>query len=114
MGDILLRALPGRPPDDRDPEPGDCWRYPRGDVPGRECWWIILPNLRDGLVEVSWRTTDQAARPPHGMWQVTGTPPDLTVSPSIDVEFWRTVDGRPVRDGSYWHGWIRDGRLVQA
>lgn len=93
-------------------EPGLMWRYPPGDVPGRECWWIVLPNRKPdpgGYMEISWRTTDRASSPPHGMWDVTGSPPVITVTPSIDVECWRP-DG--TRDGSYWHGFITNGELV--
>ena len=98
-------------------QPGAMWRYTPGDMPGRECWWIILPNTRPdpgGFMEISWRTTDRASAPPHELWDVSGTPPLLTVSPSIDVEFWHPVDGVPVREGSYWHGFIRDGQLDPA
>jgi hypothetical protein len=101
-----------------DCEPGMCWRYASGDVPGRECWWIVLPNTKPQdpgyCTEVSWRTTDRASDPPHGMWDVTGTMPLITVSPSIDVECWVVRDGQTVREGSYWHGWIRSGVLESA
>ncbi len=110
---IPLRIVDGSRDGDR--EPGAMWRYPDGDLPGRECWWIALPNtLPDpgGYMEISWRTTDRASSPPHGLWDVSGTPPLLTVSPSIDVEYWHMVDGTLVRDGSYWHGHITNGELV--
>lgn len=101
-----------------DPEPGMMWRYPEGDAGGRECWWIVLPDTKPRgpgyASEITWRTTDRASSPPHEMWQVTGTPPLLTVSPSIDVECWIGRDGQTVREGSYWHGWIRNGELVDA
>jgi Family of unknown function (DUF6527) len=109
---IPLRIV-GEPPQG-DREPGLMWRYPAGDEAGRECWWIILPNTRNDRAGISWRTTDRASLPPHEMWDVTGTAPALTVHPSIDVEYWRPVDGQMVRDGSYWHGWIRNGELVNA
>jgi len=114
---IPLRVLAAPP--ESDPEPGMMWRCPDDDEAGRECWWIILPNTKPvepGLPsEISWRTTDRASAPPHEMWEVTGTVPAITVSPSIDVECWRTgPDGTPYRDGSHWHGWIRDGELVPA
>jgi hypothetical protein len=48
------------------------------------------------------------------MWEVSGTPPLITVSPSIDVCRFVQRDGEWVRDGSYWHGWIRAGELVGA
>jgi hypothetical protein len=109
---IPLRIIDKPPAADR--EPGQMWRYPPGDEGGRECWWIVLPNDRSDSVEVSWRTTDKASKPPHEMWDVSGAAPALTVSPSIDVEFWRVVDGKSVREGSYWHGWIRGVELVPA
>lgn len=112
MTGIPLRIVGAAPDGER--EPGLMWRYPPGDVPGRMCWWIILPNTRGDGVEVSWRTTDRASSPPHEMWDLSGAPSALTVSPSIDVEFWRVIDGKSVRDGSYWHGWIRSGMLEPA
>jgi hypothetical protein len=71
---IPLRIVDGSRDGDR--EPGAMWRYPDGDLPGRECWWIALPNtLPDpgGYMEISWRTTDRS----HERWlydhhQVTG------------------------------------------
>ncbi len=102
---IPLRLCAERP---ENPEPGDVWRYPPGDIPDRACWWVALPNLRDD-VEVSWRTTDRASSPPHDLWDVSGEPPLLTVSPSIDVEHWTPAG---VRDGSYWHGHISNGAIT--
>lgn len=102
---------------ERPREPGMMWRYPDGDAAGRECWWIVLPsnyplNVPGAPSEVSWRTTDLASKPPHEMWSVSGTPPYLTVTPSIDVERWLVRDDQSVRDGSYWHGFITNGELV--
>lgn len=111
---IPLRIV-GKPPAG-DCEPGMMWRYPPDDTGSRECWWIVLPNTKPRApgycTEVSWRTTDRASSPPHEMWQVTGTPPLLTVTPSIDVECWVLRDGQSVREGSYWHGFITNGELV--
>lgn len=98
------------------------WRYPPGDVDERECWWIVLPQDHPDLgtpghpSSVSWCTTDKASEPPHQMWDVSGTPPNITVSPSIDVTRWLKrigPDGKveSYREGSYWHGWIRNGVL---
>ena len=106
---IPLRVVAPFPDGDR--EPGTMWRYPSGDQEGRESWWVVLPGATGEHMEISWRTTDRASRAPHEMWEVTGTAPLITVSPSIDIERWRIIDGKPVRDGSYWHGWIRDGNL---
>lgn len=109
---IPLRVVDGPPaPWAGGREAGMMWRDPRYDDAGCECWWIVLPNDRpgEGATEITWRTTDRSSDAPHEMWEVTGTPPLITVTPSIDVEFW-TRDG--VRDGSYWHGFITDGELV--
>lgn len=97
--------------------PGMMWRYKTGDYENRTCWWIILPTHPDQgtpghPTELSWRTTDRASDPPHEMWEVTGVAPKLTVTPSIDVMRFVVKDGKSVRDGSYWHGWITDGFLV--
>jgi hypothetical protein len=98
-------------------EPGAMWRYLPGDIPGRESWWIVLPATHPDIgapghpSEISWRTTDEAADG-SGLWAVTGSPPDLTVRPSSDVERWIIQGDQTVRDGSYWHGFITDGELV--
>lgn len=105
---------------ERPREPGDIWRYPSGDEAGRECWWIVLPRHPDMGTpghpgEISWRTTDRASDPPHLMWEVIGVAPLLTVTPSIDVlRFVQGPDGKHVREGSYWHGFITNGELVPA
>ena len=78
--------------------PGDMWHEPELDGEHGECWAVVLPNGR------VWRTTDPASDPPHELWDVSGEPPDITVSPSIN-------DTSP-RGG--WHGWIRDGVLDPA
>jgi hypothetical protein len=60
-----------------------------------ESWLVVLP---DGG---TWITTQQASG--GGYWAVAGTPPRITASPSI---FHNAPHG--------WHGWIRDGELVDA
>lgn len=105
-------------------QPGDCWRY--GDA-----WWIILPDTSGDVGTpghpgiLSWRTTDRASDPPHLPWDVTGVPPALTVTPSIDIlRFVRNPaydwDKKPeeqpgvpshFREGSYFHGFITDGMI---
>lgn len=76
------------------------WRDYDGRPPG---WVVFLPN------GTCWNTNDRAAAAGPGnqlgpYWRVTGEPPRITVTPSID-------DRSPSRP---WHGWIRDGELVQA
>lgn len=110
MTGIPLRIVDNFP-HDGDREPGMMWRYPPGDIPDRESWWIVLPGGTGEYMEISWRTTDRASDPPHELWDVTGTPPLITVSPSIDIERWNSQGARV---GSYWHGFIRDGELVPA
>jgi hypothetical protein len=75
--------------------PGTMYRNPEWDEPDRECWAVVLPN---GNV---WRTTDRAAGD-HRMWDVTGTPPNITVTPSIDDRW----------PSNPWHGFITNGELV--
>lgn len=111
---IPLRVIDGAPPRwSGERLPGMMWRDPRYDETGRECWWVVLPNNRpgEGATEITWRTTDRASDPPHDMWDVQGVPPLITVTPSIDVEFWTRAGER---DGSYWHGHITNGELVAA
>ena len=86
-GSLGMAAPPGtmiRVPwfDDIDPERGEAWN-------------VVLPDGGE------WITTQKARGGGH--WTVTGTPPLITVSPSI----WHNQP-----DG--WHGWIRDGALVDA
>ena len=81
---------------------GAMWRVPEDDLLDRESWCIVLPNAA-GI----WHTTEHASlrELPHGnqagpLWTVTGTPPKITVSPSIDA-------------GQYgWHGFINDGVMT--
>ncbi len=71
------------------------WHEPELDGERGECWAIVLPNGR------VWRTTISGS---DGYWDVSGTPPGITVSPSIN-------DTDP-RGG--WHGFIRNGELAGA
>ena len=76
--------------------PGTMIRIPWFDdfASGRgESWCVALPDGGD------WITTQKASSGGH--WTVTGTPPLITVTPSI----W---NNRP----NGWHGWIRDGYLT--
>lgn len=117
MDPIPLIILQDKPPYGQR-VPGEMWRVPSGDIQGRECWWIVLPNLKPlgpGYAsEITWRTTDRASSPPHELWEVTGEPPLITVSPSIDVECWVVRNGVSVREGSYFHGRIQEGFIRLA
>lgn len=82
----------------REVPPGTMIRIPWYDrlAPDRgEAWQVWLP---DGG---TWITTQAASG--GGYWQVIGTPPLITVSPSI---FHNAPHG--------WHGFIRNGELVPA
>ena len=77
---------------------GSMWRVPEHDLPDRECWRIVLPNMA-GL----WETTERAGR--SGMlWSVTGIAPALTVTPSLNA-------GDGPGEGN-WHGWITNGAMT--
>jgi hypothetical protein len=60
-----------------------------------ESWLVALPDGGE------WITTQAATG--GGYWEVTGVPPAISVSPSI----WHNQPHG-------WHGWIRDGMLVDA
>jgi hypothetical protein len=70
------------------------WYDEFSDRPGQS-WLISLPGGGE------WITTQSATGGGH--WTVTGTPPDITVNPSI----WHNAPRG-------WHGFIRDGELVPA
>jgi Family of unknown function (DUF6527) len=70
------------------------WYDEYAGQPG-ESWLIALPDGGD------WITTQRATG--GGYWTVTGTPPDITASPSI----WHNAP-----EG--WHGFVRDGFLEGA
>lgn len=76
-------------------QPGDMWRWPRLDRDGREAWVVVLPNGQH------WHTCET-----YGgvMWDVTGEPPHITVTPAVSGS----------SAGRGWHGWIRDGELTEA
>lgn len=75
-------------------EVGDMWRTPANDHENRECWFIHLPN------GVYWYTTaDETGKDGWNGWTVTGEPPNITVTPSINAE-------------GHWHGFITNGELV--
>jgi hypothetical protein len=70
------------------------WYDEYAQQPG-ESWLISLPDGGE------WITTQQATGGGH--WTVTGTPPAITANPSI----WHNSP-------KGWHGWVRNGELVDA
>jgi hypothetical protein len=67
------------------------WYDDYAEMPG-ESWMIALPDGGE------WITTQSATG--GGRWTVTGTPPAITVAPSI----WHNAPHG-------WHGWVRGGFL---
>lgn len=92
---IALRIIERPRPGEDEIQPGDMWRYPEGDEDGIECWAIYLPNQGG-----TWCTTDREGGTGH-RWEVTGTPPRITVRPSLNAL-------------GHWHGWITDGVMDGA
>lgn len=77
------------------------WRDDSTRDNGCPAYIVFLPNGS------YWCTRDRSAGDGNSFgpqWSITGTPPAITVTPSID-------DRDPARP---WHGWIRDGQLVRA
>jgi uncharacterized protein YndB with AHSA1/START domain len=70
------------------------WYDKHAEQPG-ESWLISLPDGGE------WITTQRASGGGH--WEVTGTAPAITASPSI----WHNQPHG-------WHGWVRNGELVSA
>jgi hypothetical protein len=71
--------------------------YP-GKGPDGHCLAVKLPNGTDWLVD--------APSSSGGNWTRTGEPPNVTAQPSIG-------SGDPA-DPNYYHGFLRDGKLVDA
>lgn len=81
-------------------EPGDMWHDHDHDAAhGGACWAIVLPNRG-----IWYSCRPFGGDPARGYWTLTGEAPKLTVHPSIN-----DLDER-----APWHGWIREGVLVDA
>jgi len=90
MPPIQLRVIESPTGSKWDTEVGDMWRAPSRDDPDREAWCVHLPG-NAGF----WYTTERASGTDQ-RWEVNGTPPAITVTPSIDCT-------------PYWHGSITNG-----
>jgi Family of unknown function (DUF6527) len=99
-----LRIVDGPPLDDHGypnpwaAEPGDMWRCPSHggshDIEGRgPCWVIRLPG-RAWVFHTNMPSSD------GGYWTVTGEPPAISITPSINV------------GPEIWHGWITNGVMA--
>jgi hypothetical protein len=79
-------------------EPGDMWHDHDHDAAHAACWAVVLPNR-----EIWYSCQPFGGDPARGYWAMTGEAPNLTVHPSINDQ------------GPHpWHGWIRNGELVNA
>jgi hypothetical protein len=100
---IKLRLVDNPNDTEEEPQVGDVWRAPlldktwiQGGVEvSRLGWAIMLPS------NTIWYTTQKASD--GQFWEVTGTAEELTVHPSIHVQ-----------GQNGWHGWIRNGEIVDA
>ena len=100
---IKLRLL-DKPPDDvAGWEAGMMWPSELYG-PSDAGYSVVLRRHRDAAGHewpIVWHTRSRADEAGDPMWTVTGTPPAITVAPSIHVI-------------GVWHGWIRNGELVEA
>lgn len=97
----LLEAPPGAM--FRVPWFEDIWKGP-----DEQCLAVKLPLVSQGQAEewiIDGPASNGSGPPPH--WQRTGIPPKLTVTPSIGRQDSETGAFR-------YHGWLRDGVLVDA
>lgn len=80
----------------------DCWSV---RLPNNLDWftWMVASNCtHDGMIEKDANGKVTLVHP-HKCWTVNGTPPDLDVSPSIQMDKGGSRD---------WHGHIQNGKLV--
>lgn len=101
MAEVRLRLVESAPESLDDWEPGMMWPL---NLLGEEGagYSIVLcrHTYPNGYVHpIIWHTKQTTAdgKP----WDVTGEPPRITVSPSINVI-------------GIWHGWIKDGVIVDV
>lgn len=59
---------------------------------------VVLPTGMHLIVDGAYWNPEAGY---HGGWTVTGTPPEITVHPSINVV-------------NHWHGWLKNGELTLA
>lgn len=72
-------------------------RYKALPEPRRPPIWVILPTGRWFCIDMRYYEHEKGGWWGDG-WSVSGTPPDLTLSPSINAV-------------GNWHGWLQNGEL---
>ncbi len=100
---VRLRLVDSAPDDMDDWEPGMMWPLELLDEDSAG-YSVVLCRHTDKAGRnwpIMWHTRQPAAGTPGARWLVTGQPPNLTVTPSINVV-------------GVWHGWIRNGELVEV
>ncbi len=98
---IPLRMLESAPADMDDWQPGMMWPLELLDAESAG-FSVVLCRHQDAAGHdwpIVWHTRQMPQDGPR--WDVTGTPPHITVSPSINVI-------------GVWHGFIRDGVILDA
>lgn len=100
---VKLRLLDAPPEDMDDWEPGMMWPLELLDAEGAGYSVVLCRHTDEAGMNwpIMWHTRQPAAATPGARWLVTGEAPNITVTPSIDVV-------------GVWHGWIRNGELVEA
>ena len=96
--------LVDQPPEDMDDwRPGMMWPSELHGPSGSGYSVVLCRHEDKAGVDwpIIWHTRSSADQDGQPMWNVTGTPPEITVTPSINVI-------------GYWHGWIRNGELLDA
>lgn len=67
--------------------------------------WIMVPSDEGPTVPIPIRLRlvqpSRAGTPRFPRWDLSGSPSAPTLKPSINTR-------------GHWHGWVRDGRLVEA
>ncbi len=78
-----------------------------------------LPHLSVMTPAGMWCIDCPSSDEPHGYWERTGEPPSVTATPSIQCGTPRPPEApeqAPDALGrvSYYHGWLRDGKLIEC
>lgn len=99
---VKLRLLDAPPENMDDWEPGMMWPLEllHEDSAGFSVVLCRHTDARGVIWPIVWHTRQPADEANAPRWDVVGNAPHLTVTPSINVI-------------GIWHGWIRNGELVE-